>query len=605
MQRSRDQRQRLASIAFGAVLTCALVSSAHAQRGGASISMQASEETVEIGVPFTLEVTVSSESDPISEIVIPPLDGFAVVSQQMSSPTRMTITNGRRTVQREVVYRFQLVAERPGRIELAPASARVGRGTIRSESLTLKVIGAGSSNTPGPAAVVPPGGDAAEFDDVAYLRTVIDNPSPWIGQQITVTLYLYTRLRNVQSLQSPTTDGFWVQDLLGTSPPPPTTQVVRGIPFNVHILKRFAAFPVRAGALTIGPASVTMIGGGSLFGPAQELRRNGVALTVNVRALPQNTPSDAFVGEYTAEAVLEPSTVRTGEAATITLTIRGTGSLRDARVAFPNMPGLRADAPGIDDRDLTTNDLVMSERRFRWLVVPERPGRFVIPDFALPVFDPARGVASALTTAPLTLEAVGGAVAQTPADEAEAEAEPDEAGPDAEHGLVVRATSELTRARPRLSDARFYPPAIALPPLLFLGVLISRATRDAFTRRRDAMRADRRREARRKLADARTHAKAGDATAFYAAVVRALTDAIEARLGAAVGALTHPELRAELMRRGMDEDLARRIVDELEGADFARFSATGTSADELLRALERADALLERIERFTPKEVPA
>ena len=155
MQRSRDQRQRLASIAFGAVLTCALVSSAHAQRGGASISMQASEETVEIGVPFTLEVTVSSESDPISEIVIPPLDGFAVVSQQMSSPTRMTITNGRRTVQREVVYRFQLVAERPGRIELAPASARVGRGTIRSESLTLKVIGAGSSNTPGPAAVTP------------------------------------------------------------------------------------------------------------------------------------------------------------------------------------------------------------------------------------------------------------------------------------------------------------------------------------------------------------------------------------------------------------------------------------------------------------------
>jgi hypothetical protein len=50
----------------------------------------------------------------------------------------------------------------------------------------------------------------------------------------------------------------------------------------------------------------------------------------------------------------------------------------------------------------------------------------------------------------------------------------------------------------------------------------------------------------------------------------------------------------------MPEDLAARLVDELEGAEFARFSASGASPDELARARDRAQALLERIDRFSP-----
>ena len=48
---------------------------------------------------------------------------------------------------------------------------------------------------------------------------------------------------------------------------------------------------------------------------------------------------------------------------------------------------------------------------------------------------------------------------------------------------------------------------------------------------------------------------------------------------------------------GFDNDLIQRVVNELEGADFARFAASGVNKDEMQRCLQRTTAIIERVQR--------
>jgi hypothetical protein len=52
-----------------------------------------------------------------------------------------------------------------------------------------------------------------------------------------------------------------------------------------------------------------------------------------------------------------------------------------------------------------------------------------------------------------------------------------------------------------------------------------------------------------------------------------------------------------LVAEGFDEDLIQRVINELEGADFARFSASGVNEDEMERCLQRTAAIIERMGR--------
>ena len=97
----------------------------------------------------------------------------------------------------------------------------------------------------------------------------------------------------------------------------------------------------------------------------------------------------------------------------------------------------------------------------------------------------------------------------------------------------------------------------------------------------------------------------GDVRAFYGALAGALRASVERSLGEAVGSLTHDALRRQLRARGMEEELVRRLVDELDGCDFARFSSAGGTPEEMQQALGRGEALLDRLGRFRALEVHA
>ncbi|HJL27787.1 MAG TPA: BatD family protein, partial [Polyangiaceae bacterium LLY-WYZ-15_(1-7)] len=613
----------------------AIAPSAAAQPGqvSGSVAMTTGRTTVRVGEAFRLQIRANVNGAEVDRFELPSeLDRFLVRSRQVSRPISFRFgSGGSQVVSSQTVYSFVLEAREPGSVELSPAVVTAGGRTFRSNGLRIEVTGtAAPGATPPPGTTPTPGGqqpgatpqstpggqtvavDGVQYDAQAFFRTTADVAEPYVGQQVTVTVYLYSRapLRSAPHLtREPSADAFWVQDLL----PPrralePERQNVGGNWFYVYKLRRFAAFPLREGELTIGAPEMTLQTGGGIFGfgGGQQLERTGTPITVAARALP-NPPPNAVVGDYQLSAELDRSQVRTGDALTLTATVQGTGNVRDVRLELPDIDGLQVLQPEIDDQILHPGERVGGTRVFKWLIVPQQPGEHVIPAMTLNLFDPAAETYRPISTPELHITAAGNAVAPAQPDPAQGTTEPTEIEaepaptPSADHAAAfgpLRREAALERGSAPVSSQPWYWALLIGLPLLFsigLGVAKLRA-------RAPDEQATARSRAKERLGDAKKRAAAGEARPFYAAITTALQAALESRLGEPVSGMTHEELRSVLRGRGMEEDLVRRVLDELESCDFARFSSAGGSASEMDACLGRVRGLLDAIDGFRPRE---
>ncbi len=562
------------------------------------------------------------------------LSAFDVMSRQATQPMQFSFGFGGQRQMIESSSRLVVLASarREGSYQVGPATVALGGQRLTSNAVTVSVGGAGASGGPGavtgpgtstpPAAPIdtsPPSGplDGAVYDDQAFLRTVVDRREAIVGQQVTVTFYLYVRslAAQPQITQQPATDGFWVHDLLDRSATPePVAQRVGGASFRVYTLRRLAAFPLREGELSIGTMEMQVPIGSPIdviFGSSQGvLTRTSTPVTITVHAPPAGAAPGmpVHVGTLAAEATLDRAQVPTGDAVTLELHLSGVGQVDAIPTPRVQADGLRVLQPEVQYRTTVDRERVGGDRRIRWLIVPERAGDYTLGPFRWAVFDPSAGAWSVVEASALRLTAVGNAT--TPAappsggsSSADASgASPEQTGESVAFG-PVRTTSSFTRRATRLASSWWYEVALLVGPLAIVVTLLVFAGRRRSARRAKAGASDRAtREARALLGDARAAIASSDTRAFYAAITQALRRIVEIRLERAIGSLTHAQLRRDLVDAGMDAALAERVKEELEGAEMARFSAAGGEPKEMDAALARSQALFAALERFTPRE---
>jgi hypothetical protein len=596
---------------------------AHAQ--SAEVSLSASASRVQVGEPFAVEIRASIDGGEADDVQVPDFGALQVLGRRVSRPFSFSFGFGgsqHAVMKSEVVYSFTLRALEPGTYRIAPAVVQVGRRKFSSKPLNIEATGAalpagsqGLSDDPTDLHTAEPTDtppddslDGARFDPELFVRTVVDQKEPYVGQQVTVTIYVYSRSNFHQFptlTREATTEGFWVHDLLPMQRTPSFVRAdVNGRPFFVYVLRKFAAFPLRPGKLTIGAPVMEWSSGGTLFDmirPSKPVRRNGVEVSVEARPLParQGAQRPVHVGTLALEAKLEPVTARVGDALTLTVQARGTGNLKSLELT-PSVSGVAAEvlAPEIDDEVTADLDRVGGTRTFRWLVLPRAPGKLEVAPLAIDLLDPETGSYGAAQTAPLSLEVAGSAApAQATAPSAAGDGEAPHFGP-------ARTESELWRKRAGLHEQGwFWPLVLAAPLLLGLGLLGRTLSRTLLARRAGSGGSRKFREAQQQLDQAQVAAERGDASASLSALAASLKRALEARLGEPVGGLTRGALRGHLAGRGMAPPLADRVVSQLEACELARFDPAGKSKSELGTEIERARGVLRELERFEPREV--
>jgi hypothetical protein len=644
--------QQWVRVLYTLLCMCLVLPHAHAQQDPqVRVEMSADRSQLGVNENVTVRVYVQTHGAGQPEIEVPEFEGFQIIQRAVQRPMQFSFGfgNAQPTVTSTTQYTFVLAPMGPGTFKIPPVKVSLGQKVFESKSLALTVTGqAGQAAPPGqqPDDVPQPqagqrqqvplsggtvqqpqpqpaqgnetpapqaSGDVAVFDNEAFLRTVVDKVEPYEGEQVTATIYLYTRhnLQQVPAVQTEaSTDGFWVQDLLSpTRSLEPTRQVIKGRGYWVYVLRRFAAFPLKSGELTIGSMALNLTRDGlfDLFDPMRgpaALERKSVPVLVRVKPQPQeNKPSGSVaVGNFEIKTALDRPQVATGDAVTLTATIRGVGHLGTLKLPDPNLKNLQVLQPEVHDLTESPKDRVSSTRTFAWLIVPKAPGSYQLPALSLDIFDPASGTYKRVSSESLTLTAAGSAPAGTldeknePEDSAAASGEdPSQAWP------PLRTQTALARKTEPLASHAFYPVALALFPLLWIGVAFGPST-VARLRARGAGGADQiaLKNAQRRLGDAHKALSAQDPKRFHADVAAALYTALEARLGENVTGLSQYQLRNVLAERGMPAQLTAQLVEVLAQCDFARFSSANVSAADMQRLLSQAEALWSEVASFTP-----
>jgi hypothetical protein len=568
-----------------------------------TMTLDATPDRAQVGDVIRLEVRVRVRGGDIEGLELKDLRKYPelqIISHQTMRPMQFSFGFGS-GVQTEssLAHIYMLRATAEGTYEFSPALAKVDGKTYESEPLTIVVSGGGSvPSQPSEPGIAPPPSDqpgddlsGAKFDARAFLRTVVEPEEAYVGQQINVTVYLYTRLRlGPQSLTptKPPMDGFWVYDDPITSLQAQTV-TVRGLRYQVYPLIRSAAFPQRAGELTLGSPKVSFdVGRMSFFDAPERIEREGIPVTVRVKPLPSPAPPNAVVGQYDIEARLDRTAVATGDAVTLSIDAGGVGNVQALRIDLPPIAGVRTLQPAIRDRQSLNAGQLSGTRSWEWILIAETPGEHTIPPLELHYFDPESEAYGTVSTDALTFTATGEAKRAEPLI---APASPEPKPAPAEFG-PIRMYSSLARGHSPVRSLAWFGWALAIPPLGFILVVIAVNA----SRRRAQGSTEASAVQRKLLRSAREALEAGDPRTFYDRIVQGITHALDSRLGEPVGGLPHGELRARLAAAGFDTDLVDRIINELEGADFARFAASGVDRDEMERCLKRTTAIIERAE---------
>ena len=596
---------RLLSLAL-VMLACLAWAATTTAEPEVTVTLDATPSEVRVGETMQLEVRVRSRGGSIEDLKLDDLQKYPeleIVSQQTVRPVQFSFGFGSGVqVESSLANIYVLHATAAGTYELSPAVAKVDGRIYRSAPLTLVVrpgaggVAGGPDDTEPPAASMDSEISGASYDARAFLRTVVEPDTVYTGQQVNVTVYLYTRLRLApQSVvpSKPSMDGFWVHDDPITSLEHHTV-TVGGERYRAYVLQRSLAFPQRSGELTIGPPKVTFdIGGASLFDARERVRRVGVPVTVNVRPLPEPGPPNAVVGRYDIRAWLDRTSANTGDAVTLRVDVTGVGNVQDLRINLPPVAGVRTLQPAIQDRQQLQRGKLSGTRSWEWILIAEAPGEHTVPSIEIHFFDPETEQYGSVRTSALMFTSTGTAKPSQPILEpADKQPKPTTTtfGP-------IRMYSALTRGEPPVRERSWFPWLLGFPPTLFVLVVLG-----VRTARRRAQRSAMPGAVQRQLVrGARDALRGNDPRSFYDRIVASITHALDSRLGEPVGGLPQAELRTRLTTAGFDEDLVERVIDELEGADFARFAASGVSRDEMERCLQRTTAIIERVQRSRRK----
>jgi hypothetical protein len=245
---------------------------------------------------------------------------------------------------------------------------------------------------------------AQDVQGDVYVEARVDNPNPYVGQQIIYSFKLYDAVEVANPLYEPSDfEGFWRTDLGVVSQ---TAEQINGRRYRVTTIST-ALYPTHAGTITIQPSSVVLAE--TVFRSKQTLTANPVS--IDVKALPtSNSPNfNGAVGQFTMSAAIDRKAVKVGEPLLVTVTISGTGNVE--QLPPPTIPdNWRVTINTGDFSSKIHNGLIVGTRDYQIVFIPVTAGIQELPPITLDYFDPVGVNYQSLSTSPIQIQVSSDAV---------------------------------------------------------------------------------------------------------------------------------------------------------------------------------------------------
>ena len=596
---------------------------AFAASAAEDVQVSARTDADEVALDGTLNLmvtaTVSSKGEQ-AELTLPDLKDFDVVSRSQSEQVAFTFVNGAPSFRRTTVTTVKLAPRREGQLVIEPARVTYRGRTYSTQPISVRALPPGQAPAPKARAAGPPppadpdaegSATADPFQDMhpqsrdLVLRASIDRERPFVGQQVTYSLYLLARVNvsGIDKLQLPRLDGFWSEEIEAPQQLVGEARIIDGVPYRAFLLRKRALFPLRAGKVQVEAAEVEVMTGFGMLFSRSSTRRSSQTLALDVQPLPTVGRPAGFdagnVGSWTLTASVDPVAVSVGQPVTFKLVAQGRGNVRN--LALPKLgqiPGLRSYDATSNDKSAVEQGQVTGSRTVEQLLVPERTGAVEIPALSMDVFDPAQKAYRTVHTDPIKLDVHAGAANPSAGTQVPAQ--------------NLLAAGGLRPIRLRLTQTSVEPPPWTRAwfwPLLAIGPLAVALVAGTGRVRRLLARdpAEERIKKARSAARARLRGaeallerqRRGESSAaeFHAEVARALTGYLADKQSIAVAGMTRDEVGRALLDRGHPSGTVRAVLGVLDECDRARFAPGGADLASQEARLERAGRLLGELDK--------
>ncbi len=593
--------------------------------GPPEVTTLVSSRRVEAGESFTLTLAISSDEPlrGVSGASFNAPTGVTASGPSTSTSTQTRIVNGIRSDRSSVRFTFMLTAQALGTITL-PAPSAMHRGSrLVGQPTTIEVVpasggSAGASGSslgvlgapvPGmmPQLFPPP---APDFDDSApdddsasarelametgpdepvFLRAIPDKEKAYVGEQVTLSVYLYYRVayEMTERHDAKYKDFLRFPLLLDPGSTTPVFTRVNGKRYGARLVDRVAVVPLRAGKLSTGSMSARF--NGRQIG-ARVLKSSNDVVIDAVEPPEDGRPSGytiGDVGKFTITAVVTPRKVKQGGSVGVVLTVEGIGNV-PSRLSPPQQKGVEWLAPRVRDAVAAKGGRIGGKRTFEYVVRLTSAGNTDLGTVELPFFDPATSKYEVAKAVLGNVEVEEAAPTQAEVDRAKKQPVGQD-DPLSKLPAPHTSLASFAKQTQRTFSALHLGAAFAAAPLLALLWMGLTRARAAAKNRKDSG-SELRSKAKEAIAEAKKADASGEPRAVFSAVERALSLFLEAKTGIKVRGLRLVELPDRLIAAGVPTDVAEGAKSLLEECEGGRY-VPSPDPDATRELVKRAAAL--------------
>ena len=357
-----------------------------------SVRATVDANSISINETFTFKIEAQDVDKMPSANISSLLDDFTIVSGP-AQQTNYSWTNGKSTSTKSLSW--TLAPNRSGRLVIPELIISAGGNKYRTNSIRINVKKSGT---------------VASSKEL-FVLTEVDKDEIFMGEQVTVTYKLYTRVQlGLEKIDYPKSVFFWLDELSTPQPPRFNRTSIKGVEYQVATLYKVALFPTKTGSLEISPMSVT-----AQVRTKQKNNRRSIwddpffssfnnrtikklirtdPVKVKVKSYPDGQPADftGAVGDFNIRTWVDTSEVRMNEAITLNIELRGTGNINMFSMPEINFPGdMDVFPPNSSFEKEKLWDQYTGTILWEYILIPRGAGKYQLPRIQLSYLNPKNG----------------------------------------------------------------------------------------------------------------------------------------------------------------------------------------------------------------------
>lgn len=523
----------------------------------------------------------------------PQIDDFQVLAGPTTSTMSSTnIVNGQRTHTYQESFTYILLAKSEGKFTLPGASVNIDGQTYSSKSVTIEVVKGSQkseSSTSGNGVNTRDRYPGIGENDLILSLTLSKNKVVK-GEPVIATLKLLTRtnISGVEDIKFPSFNGFWSQEIEA----PTSLEFIRenynGEIYSGALLRKYMLLPQQTGELYIDPAEMICAVQVRSSAPSRSIfddffdnyqtlkkRIHTPKTKVTVTPLPAGAPASftGGVGNYKLDVKVSRDSLSAHEAASLLVTISGTGNLNLIEAPKVNFP------PDFEVYDVkrrenisTTSNGSSGSKTFEFPFIPRSSGDFVVEPIAFSFYNVNSHKYQTLNSQPVKINVARGAensAAVIPSGVNKQSVK--SLGSDIRY--IVTSSGHLSQGGRFAIVSPLYWICMALVAVLFL--VAAYLLQKSIARRKDVARMRNRKAkkvAKARLKRSEEFLKQELYTAFYEELHKAVLGYLSDKLMIPAGELNREVIHEKLSSRGCSEEVIKGLEGVMDACEYARYA---------------------------------